>query len=59
MGIMQPMDDATVTRLADLIWLISEFWLASIEVSGQQVDDSQMERGIELMMEVLRPYLVT
>ncbi len=59
MGITRPMDDATVTRLADLIWLISEFWLASIEVSGQQVDEAQMERGIELMMEVLRPYLIT
>jgi hypothetical protein len=24
----------TVQRLAELCWLISEFWLASVEVSG-------------------------
>jgi AcrR family transcriptional regulator len=59
MVVIHPLDDITVTRLADMIWLISEFWLASVEVSGQQVDEAEMERGIELMMEVLRPYLVT
>jgi AcrR family transcriptional regulator len=58
-GLARPMYEATVNRLADLIWLISEFWLASIEVSGQQVDEDQMQRGIDLMMEALRPYLLT
>src|SRR5690349_20872836 len=37
-----PQDAALVTRLAELIWLISEFWLASVEVSGETVDDAQM-----------------
>ncbi len=49
-------DAATVTRLADLCWLISEFWLSSLEISGQPVDDAGLERGIDLMMQVLRPY---
>jgi AcrR family transcriptional regulator len=54
-----PETPETVTRLADLVWLISEFWLATLEVSGQPVDDTQMQRGIDLMMQVLHPYIVT
>lgn len=52
-----PIDDETAVRLADLIWLISEFWLSEVEVEGKVIDDAQMQRGIELMMEVLRPYI--
>jgi hypothetical protein len=35
--------------------LISEFWLASVEVSGEAVDAAQMERGVALMLQVLDP----
>jgi hypothetical protein len=52
------MDPAEVTRLAELCWLISEFWLASVEVSGETVDAAQIERGIALMLQVLRPFVV-
>jgi AcrR family transcriptional regulator len=54
-----PGDPAIVTRLAELVWLISEFWLASVEVSGEAVDDVQMERGIALMLQVLDPFIVS
>jgi hypothetical protein len=53
-----PGDPAVVTRLAELVWLIAEFWLASIEVSGETVDDVQMERGVALMLQVLDPYII-
>jgi AcrR family transcriptional regulator len=53
-----PYDPAVVTRLAELCWLISEFWLASVEVSGETVDTAQMERGIALMLQVLDPFIV-
>jgi AcrR family transcriptional regulator len=48
----------TVADLAEVIWLISEFWLSRIEVSGQEVDPPAMQRGVNLMMQVLHPYLV-
>lgn len=51
------LDETTVTYLADLCWMISEFWLPTVEVSGYTVDAEQMERGVALMMRVLRPYL--
>jgi AcrR family transcriptional regulator len=53
-----PKDPANVTRLAELCWLISEFWLASVEVSGESVDSAQMQRGIALMLQVLDPFVV-
>jgi AcrR family transcriptional regulator len=53
-----PHDPAVVTRLAELVWLISEFWLASVEVSGETVDTAQMERGVGLMLQVLDPFIV-
>ena len=58
-GVLRPPHDPTVvTRLAELIWLISEFWLASVEVSGETVDAAQMERGVMLIMQVLDPFIV-
>jgi AcrR family transcriptional regulator len=53
-----PGDPAVVTRLAELCWLVSEFWLASVEISGEQVDARQIERGIALMLQVLSPYVI-
>lgn len=52
------LDDATIEQLADLCWLISEFWLSTVEVSGKSIDAGQMQRGIDLMMQVLQPYLI-
>ena len=52
-----PGDEAVVTRLAELVWLISEFWLASIEVGGETVDTTQMEHGVALMLQVLGPFI--
>lgn len=53
-----PGDEAVITRLAELVWLISEFWLASVEVSGETVDAAQMEHGVLLMLQVLGPFIV-
>jgi AcrR family transcriptional regulator len=53
-----PETPEALQRLAELCWLISEFWLASVEVSGQIVDAAQMEHGVALMLQVLEPYLL-
>lgn len=49
--------EETITNLAEVIWMITEFWLGSLEISGKPVNESQMERGVQLMMQVLQPYL--
>jgi AcrR family transcriptional regulator len=54
-----PKDTATAQRLAELCWLVSEFWLASVEVGGASVTPSDMNHGVELLLQVLEPYLLT
>ena len=57
-GVLKPMpasEDAD--RLAELLWLISEFWVSSLEVGGGSVDEAGMQRGVDLMLFALQPYL--
>jgi AcrR family transcriptional regulator len=59
-GIIQAIEDPeTVTSLAELCWLISEFWLSSLDVKGQIIDQDSMQHGVTLMFQVLKPYLAT
>lgn len=53
-----PGDAAAVTRLAEVCWLIAEFWLASVEVRGETVGPAQIEQGVTLMQHVLSPYML-
>jgi AcrR family transcriptional regulator len=58
-GILVPLDDPQiVTNLAEVCWLISEFWLSSVEISGERVTAQQMQHGVELMMQVMEAYIV-
>ena len=52
----RPADPDGVTRLAELCWLVSEFWPASVEVSGLPLDAARIERGVTLLLQVLQPY---
>ena len=49
--------EETIENLAEIIWMLTEFWLSSLEISGRTINESQMDRGVELMMQVLQPYL--
>lgn len=46
-----------IQNLAETCWLITEFWLNSLEISGKTVNEAQMERGVQLMMQILEPYI--
>lgn len=50
-------DEKTATQMADLCWIISEYWLSTIELRGLTVTSERMQDGIDLMMWVLKPYL--
>jgi len=57
-GMLQTLETtAEIENLAQVIWIISEFWLNSLEISGETVNKSQMERGVKLMLQVLKPYI--
>ncbi len=50
-------DDGSITRLVNLCWLISEFWLPAVEVRGIDITQEKMQQGVALMMQVLEPYI--
>jgi len=52
-----PANNDAISNLAEIIWMITEFWLNSLEIGGKTVDESQMERGVQLMMLILEPYI--
>ena len=58
-GVLVVPNEATVIELADLCWLISEFWLANVEINGETVSEPPLEHGIQLMLRVLQPYIQT
>jgi hypothetical protein len=54
----RPDDPEEVTRLAELCWLVSEFWPASVETAGFTVDAAQMDHGVALLLHILQPYII-
>ena len=57
-GVLSAVNDSEVrTNLAETIWLITEFWPNSLEIGGKPVNETQMERGVGLMMQVLEPFI--
>jgi AcrR family transcriptional regulator len=58
-GVLRPpADPDELTRLIELLWIVSEFWPASVEMSGLPLDDAQMDHGVALMLHVLQPYTI-
>lgn len=55
--LIAPPNPEVRTNLAETIWLISEFWLNSLEIGGKPINETQMERGVKLMMQVLEPFI--
>ncbi|MEA4907668.1 MAG: TetR/AcrR family transcriptional regulator [Anaerolineaceae bacterium] len=58
-GILRPgPDPQEVQRLAEMCWMISEFWLPTLEISGQEINPAHLQHGVELMLFLLQPYRV-
>ena len=54
-----PTDPTEIRRLTELIWLISEFWLPTLEISDRTTRSDDFYHGVELMSQVMAPYVVT
>jgi AcrR family transcriptional regulator len=52
-----PQTTASITNLARLCWLISDYWLPFLEIDGELVLPEVIEQGVTLYMQVLRPYV--
>lgn len=56
--IRMPKDPQEIEELQEIIWLISEFWINNLEMNGRKVNEAEMQRGVNLMLRVLKPYLL-
>lgn len=57
-GVLQEIgDEAAVSRLAKMLMLIAEFWLPFEETGSDTPQRGPTREGVELMMQVLEPYL--
>lgn len=54
----QNLDDTTIQHLADLFWLITESWLTALELQGLAPTEDNKQRGMALMLLILKPYLI-
>lgn len=56
-GVFRPINDpAEIQRLAELCWLVSEFYAPFLEAGGN-LDPEQMEGGVALLRQILHPYM--
>ena len=53
----QPLDEETITALARAIEIISENWLAYLELEGKSDSRKNVRAGTNLILQIMRPYL--
>jgi len=56
-GFLVPMAEGELELFVEQLWLIILFWLNYLEVGGEEVTDSTLERGNAVLFGALRPYL--
>ncbi len=53
----QQLDEETITALARAIEIISENWLAFLELEGKSASRKNVRAGTNLILQIMRPYL--
>lgn len=57
-GVLRPpAEPLEIDRLAELAWMMTEFWLPAVELGGREVTEREIDHGLELLVQLLRPYL--
>lgn len=56
-GHIKHINDATKENLVDATWLFSLFWLNYLEVGGEEVNESTLKRGNDVLQTVISQYL--
>jgi AcrR family transcriptional regulator len=51
-----PSGESAVADLADMLWIIADFWLPYIELDGQTLSPETLRDGVRLFQLALRPY---
>lgn len=54
---LRPMPEQTRILLAEQVWMVTLFWLNYLEVSGEEVNDMTLRRGIDHVQLMLEAYM--
>lgn len=57
-GVLCRLDRRTRALLTEEIWMVNLFWLNYLEVGGEKVNDATLERGIEVLKNIIGRYAV-
>ena len=52
-----PEDPSHFRAIITACWVIANNWLSFVETSGEAVEPVQLERGVDLILRVMEPYL--
>jgi AcrR family transcriptional regulator len=57
-GVLKPIEDAeALDDLAQLLWLVGDFWLVFKDTSGAEFSAADTEQGVRLFRRLLTPHL--
>ena len=57
-GVLQPVGDAeALDDLANLLWMVGDFWLAFKDTGGAAFSPAGSDQGVRLFRRILNPYL--
>lgn len=56
-GFLRQLDDKTLHLLTEEVWLVTLFWLNYLEVGGEDVNEQTMDRGSEMLRNIMMNYL--
>lgn len=57
-GVLKPIDsEETVDDLANLLWMVGDFWLVFKDTGGAEFSAADSEQGVRLFRRILTPHL--
>lgn len=56
-GRVKPLSETEIELFVDAIWTLALFWVNYLEVGGEEVNDTTLARGNEVLLMIMRPYL--
>jgi AcrR family transcriptional regulator len=56
-GVIHPMSDEELDDLAQLLWLVGDFWLVFKDTGGADFSVADMEQGVRMFRRLLAPHL--
>jgi len=56
-GVVNPMSDEELDDLAQLLWLVGDFWLVFKDTGGAEFSPADKEQGIRMFRRLITPHL--